>query len=162
MKYKQTLPQTFWIETNKNCFSDETLLLVYLINSPHTNRLGCFRLPLRFVKTDLNYKKVTFTQAFQELIDNNYLVWDGINEWGYLTRFLEWFPLQTYYQTRNLEKNFDVIPENSCVHKIVVGHLLQIPYLARSFRRRLQTIWKNTVVSSKSVKASKEACYQVG
>ena len=141
MKVHKTLPQNFWINTNKTFFSEETLVLVYLIDSPHTNRLGCFRLPLRFIKSDLNYKEGTLTEVFQELIDNNYLIWDDINEWGYLTHFLEWFPIQTYYQARNLEKDFDVIPKNSYIYNGLVKHLLQIPYLDRSFRRRLQAIW---------------------
>jgi hypothetical protein len=144
MKTHPIIHLSFWSDTNKKaCSPPEQVLLIYLANNTHTNRLGCFRLPLRYMAQDLNWTDVFLKRTFNQLINADFLLWDNSNEWGYLTCFLDWFPIKSYYQTKDLERSFNVIPSDCYLRQVLVGHLLQIPYLDRSFRCRLNSDWKS-------------------
>jgi hypothetical protein len=124
MKRYHTIPLNFWVETKRICSSQEQLILLYLINHSYTNRLGCFRLPLHFIAEDLNWTDIFLKSTFNKLINAGYLIWDGNEEWGYLTGFLEWFPIRHYYQAREIERVFNTIPEACNLIQMLIGHLL--------------------------------------
>lgn len=45
----------FWLKQNVLSWSDSAKLLgLYLLTCPHCNLLGCFRLPIGYVASDLN------------------------------------------------------------------------------------------------------------
>jgi len=46
----------FWLKQNVLSWSDSAKLLgLYLLTCPHCNLLGCFRLPIGYVASDLNW-----------------------------------------------------------------------------------------------------------
>jgi hypothetical protein len=48
----------FWINSDVQLLSPNAkLLALYLLTSPHTNMLGCFRLPIGYVVEDLQLDK---------------------------------------------------------------------------------------------------------
>ena len=148
MKTQKEIPACFWAESrSSDLCNDEKLLLIYLISHPTTNRLGCVRLPLRYMAYDLEWSEEYVKSCFNELIRFNFLVWDPGTEWTYLTDFLDWFPIKNSYQGKYIEQIFNEIPENTIVFTLVVGHLLKISYLDKVFRERLINCWN---------KASKE------
>ena len=50
------------------CLSNEAkLLALYLLTGPHTNMLGCFRLPASYVAEDLGWDLKTVSKRFNEL-----------------------------------------------------------------------------------------------
>ncbi|MDQ8039617.1 MAG: hypothetical protein REH83_04345 [Rickettsiella sp.] len=153
MKLLKEIPACFWAESISGILNnDEKLLLIYLISHPTTNRLGCFRLPSRYMAYDLKWPEEYAHNCFNKLIRFNYLVWDHFTEWTYLMDFLDWFPIKNSYQGKSIEHVFNEIPEDSIVFKLVVGHLLQIPYLDKVFRERLINCWQN--ISKKEDKKS--------
>ncbi|WP_010597643.1 hypothetical protein [Rickettsiella massiliensis] len=146
MKVLKEIPACFWAESKTGYLeTHEKLLLIYLISHPVTNRLGCFRLPLRYMAYDLEWSEQYTTACFNKLIRFNFLIWDPITEWSYLTDFLNWFPIKNSYQGKYIEHVFEEIPETAIIFKIVVGHLLQISYLDKIFRQRLISCWKKTL-----------------
>ena len=159
MKAHLSIPPNFWSDTNKKaCSPPEQVLLLYLANNIHTNRLGCFRLPLKYMAQDLNWTDVFLKRTFNQLINADFLLWDSVSEWGYLTHFLDWFPIKNYYQAKDLERIFNIIPSDCYLLQVLVGHLLQVPYLDRSFRSRLNGYWKSCIPFegySKPIKSEK-------
>lgn len=144
MKVQKEIPIFFW-EESKACelSTHEKLLLIYLISHPATNRLGCFRLPLRYIANDLEWSKESTQCCFNALIEFNFLIWDATTEWSYLTDFLDWFPIKNSYQGHEIEHVFNEIPYRNTFFKVLVGHLLQIPYLDKIFRQHLVGCWEN-------------------
>ena len=143
MKLFKEIPTCFWTESKAGYLSSqEKLLFIYLISHPATNRLGCFRLPLRYMAYDLEWSEQWARSCFNKLIDFNFLAWDRHHEWGYLTDFLDWFPIRNHYQGKHIEPVFNELPEDTILFKWVVGHLLQTPYLDKLFRERLINYWK--------------------
>lgn len=54
----------FWITPDlQSISSDAKLLGVYLLTSPHTNMLGCFRLPIGYISEDLRWDKTRVEQG---------------------------------------------------------------------------------------------------
>ena len=121
MKTSKEIPAYFWAKSKAGYLStQEKLLLIYLISHPTTNRLGCFRLPLRYMAYDLEWSEQYTQTCFNKLIDFNFLVWNTKTEWAYLTDFLDWFPIKNSYQGKYVEQVFNEIPENAILFKLIV------------------------------------------
>ena len=64
----------FWEYANKHHLSDQaSLLAIYLLTGPHSNMLGCIRLPDGYITEDLRWDIQTVKNAFKQLIDINAL-----------------------------------------------------------------------------------------
>lgn len=119
------------------------LLAVYLLTGPHTNMLGCFRLPIGYVAEDLNWDGQTVSQAFSELAQINFLIRDTESHWILITHFLAWNPIENPNQGKSLSKLFKRVPHQTTVFKPLLKILLaHTKYLDKDFQNHLATLSK--------------------
>lgn len=143
MKPLKEFPANFWSHCKLGSLeSQEKLLLVYLISHPTTNRLGCLRWPIRYMTSDLEWPEKKTRMYLNALIDFKYVIWDAENEWLYIRDFLDWFPIKNRYQAKYIEHAFNTLPSETILLKVLVGHLLQMPYLDKHFREQLVDCWQ--------------------
>lgn len=84
----------FWSDLALQSLSTHAkLLAVYLLTGPHTNMLGCFRLPIGYVAEDLKWDEETVHSAFSELEQIEFLIRDTKSSWVLITHFLDGNPI---------------------------------------------------------------------
>ncbi|MCH9754381.1 MAG: hypothetical protein K0U11_00760, partial [Gammaproteobacteria bacterium] len=84
----------FWSDIAlQNLSTHAKLLAVYLLTGPHTNMLGCFRLPTGYVAEDLKWNEETVYNAFSELDQIRFLIRDPESNWILIINFLDWNPI---------------------------------------------------------------------
>lgn len=106
-----SVQSTFWTSPTTHGMSDEAKLLsLYLIAGPHTNALGCFRLPDGYVMEDLQWSAEKVTKAFSELLQRGFATRCEGSRWVFIHSFLRF--------------NFSPSPNGT---KHVTGLLLQVP-----------------------------------
>jgi len=132
----------FWSDSSlQNLSTHVKLLAVYLLTGPHTNMLGCFRLPLGYVSEDLKWDGETVCKAFAELAQIRFLVRDPESNWILITHFLDWNPIENPNQGKSLSKLFNRVPPLSMVFKPIIKILLnQTKYLDERFKNHLTTL----------------------
>src|SRR5580692_7444375 len=93
----------FWSDVAlQNLSTHAKLLAVYLLTGPHTNMLGCFRVPMGYVAEDLQWDRETVSVAFTELARVNFLIRDDESSWICITNFLQWNPIENPNQAKSL------------------------------------------------------------
>jgi len=73
--------------------SNGKLLAAYLLTGPHSNGLGCFRVPLGYVMADLGWDKKTVSKGFEDLIDSGFCLRCNDTEWVIMPKYLKWNPI---------------------------------------------------------------------
>lgn len=134
----------FWSNPDIQELSSEAkLLALYLLTGPHTNMLGCFRLPVGYVAEDLKWSAETVSKRFAELFQKGFVTRDEATGWVLIPRFLEWNPIDNPNQAKSLCKLFNQIPEKSFIYKDLIEVLLtHSKYFEEPFRNRLETLSK--------------------
>ncbi|EDP46552.1 hypothetical protein [Rickettsiella grylli] len=132
----------FWSDLAlQNLSTHAKLLAVYLLTGPHTNMLGCFRLPIGYVAEDLKWNGETVYQVFSELSQVKFLIRDTESNWILITHFLDWNPIENPNQGKSLSKLFKRVPTQSMVFRpLIVSLLAQNKHLDEGFKNHLATL----------------------
>lgn len=132
----------FWSDIAlQNLSTHAKLLAVYLLTGPHTNMLGCFRLPTGYVAEDLKWNEETVYNAFSELDQIRFLIRDPESNWILIINFLDWNPIENPNQGKSIVKLFKRVPHQSTVSKAIIKILLdQTKYLDEGFKNHLATL----------------------
>jgi hypothetical protein len=64
-----------------------------MITGPHSNALGCYRLPEGYIQTDLRWGAETVAAAFAEVEGVGLVIRDASRGWVFLPEFLRWNPI---------------------------------------------------------------------
>lgn len=84
------LPTEFWRDPKIRSLEPRTrLVAVYLYAGPHTNAIGCFRLPLSYIEEDLAIQRRFVQKAVKELVDISFLRFDDDSRYFVLNNFLQ-------------------------------------------------------------------------
>lgn len=114
---------TFWTSDSTRTLSDNgKVLALYLLTGPHSNIIGCFRLPDGYVAEDLGWNPQTVSEGFTELFRKGFATRDSGSKWVIINNYLKWNPLENPNQTKSALRAFEQVPD-SCAVK---------PLLARS------------------------------
>jgi|GEM_PF-1314138 len=132
----------FWASLDTQQLSDQgKLLAIYLLTGPHSNMLGCFRLPDGYITADLKWNIETVKKAFQELFRSQFLTRDDPSGWLIIHKFLKWNPIQNSKQGVGVQRLFDLVPhENRVLKPLIRGLLTYGTYLNEGFVNRLHTL----------------------
>ena len=85
----------FWLKQNVLSWSDSAKLLgLYLLTCPHCNLLGCFRLPIGYVASDLNWDEQQVAKALNELEQDQFLIRCEESGWTLIRSFLKHNPIE--------------------------------------------------------------------
>lgn len=136
----------FWQGSDTQKLSDQgKLLAIYLLTGPHSNMLGCLRLPSGYIKEDLKWSSEGVKNAFCELSSIGFLTRDEDSGWLVIHHFLRWNPIQNPGQAIAVEKIFNLVSDQSTVFKPLLNSLLTYgKFLKDSFTDRL-IVLKNTL-----------------
>jgi uncharacterized phage protein (TIGR02220 family) len=148
----------FWENSDIQNLSDQSkLLAIYLLTGPHSNMLGCFRLPDGYITEDLKWEIQNAKKSFHKLSEINFLTRDCNSSWVSIHQFLKWNPIQNPRQGIGIQKLFDMVPTKSMVFKPLVNSLLTYgKYLDKGFIDRLHTLQNSTETLSEDCAADKE------
>lgn len=107
---------TFWTSDDIRRLSDTArMLALYLLTGPHTNQIGCFRLPDGYVSEDLNWTIETVQKGFAELSENGFANRDEGSKWVFINNFLKWNEIENPNQGKSAIRLFDQVPNSSSV-----------------------------------------------
>jgi hypothetical protein len=139
-----TVHTQFWIHPVYSRLSvSAKLIAVYLLTCPHTNMLGCFRLPEEYIAVDLLLDKSSVHKALEELTKVNFLSVDFQHGWILIHSFLEWNPIENPNQAKNIIKIFEKTPSQLNIYPKLIEILSTISeQFDEGFQDRLQTLLK--------------------
>jgi hypothetical protein len=111
---------SFWTSQDIRALSDDgRTLAAYLLTSPHSNMLGCFRVPVAYVAEDLGWGMERVQEGFGELTSNHFATFNEGSKWVVIHKFLKWNQPENPNVVRAAEKLFDQIPTSSGVKSIL-------------------------------------------
>jgi hypothetical protein len=103
----------FWIHPDIQDMDDGSkLLAAYLLTGPHSNALGCYRLPDGYVIADLQWSKETVAKRFDNLCRIGFAVRDEGSGFVFVRRFLRWNRIQNTNVGKHVAKLLELVPEN--------------------------------------------------
>lgn len=158
MRVYGSVQLSFWENSAFQSVSDQAkLLAIYLLTGPHSNMLGCFRLPEGYIKEDLGWSTDTVNETFQELSEIDFLTRDHKSSWIVIHQFLKWNPIQNPRQGVGIRKLFDLVNPSSTVYKPLVNSLLMFgKYLDKGFLDGLDTLKNSVETLSEDCAADKD------
>lgn len=114
----------FWSDPKVLQLSDQAkILMVYLITGPHSNSLGCMRVPTGYIQDDLNWERDTVETRCEELVKQGLVHRDWKTGWTLLPRFLKHNPPANNSVAANLEKLFRKVPDEVAIYPSLVEAL---------------------------------------
>jgi hypothetical protein len=130
----------FWANSGVQQLSDrEKLLALYMLTGPHSNSLGCFRLPPSYVSADLCWSLAAASKAIRALEKIDFAYFDNDTSWLFLPRHLHWNKIENPNQGKNLASLFDLVPPGVWFYSELMKAILEQPkYLPEGFCERLQ------------------------
>lgn len=140
------LHTTFWTsDTTRGLSNEGKLLAMYLLLGPHTNMIGCFRLPEGYVSEDLGWGSEKVLKAFAELSRNGFATHDSASKWVFIHSFLKWNPVDNPNQGKAAAKLFDHIPNGNQIKFLVAKQLAEFEEklpegCLEPFRKGLETL----------------------
>lgn len=122
------LPTEFWKDEQLQSLPVPTrLIAAYLYSSPHTNSIGCFRLPLSYISEDLHIQQRFVVKAVKELTAILFLQFDPPSKYFAITDFIsarakKWLANPNNYiaATRELEEIPDSVPFKSEIRRQLI------------------------------------------
>ena len=103
----------FWSSSELRAVSVEAkLLAAYLLSSPHTNMIGCFRLPHAYASADLNLTVGRIGELMGELETAGFAQYDAAEMWVIMPRFLKFNRIENPNQAKAAAALVARVPEN--------------------------------------------------
>jgi hypothetical protein len=103
---------SFWTSRDiRSMTEDGRTLAAYLLTSPHSNMLGCFRIPPAYVSEDLGWDMERVRKGFAELFAKGWATLSEGSNWIVIHKFLKWNQPENPNVVKAAEKLFDQIPD---------------------------------------------------
>jgi hypothetical protein len=114
----------FWTSTDIASLSvGAKLIAAYLLSSPHTTMIGCFRLPLAYIVDDVGMPSEMVAEGLLELSRNGFITRDEGLSLILIPNFLRWNQIENPNQGKAAAKLVEQIPRNSSVYAELVDIL---------------------------------------
>lgn len=129
----------FWTHGAIQSLSDHAkLLALYLLTGPHTNMLGCFRLPVGYICEDMGWQTQQVFKQLKELADIDFAYYDTSYYWLMIPQFLTWNPVENPNQGKSIRRLFEQVTKKICFFSDLVKILLaHDKYLEETFKENL-------------------------
>lgn len=107
---------SFWTDPDIQSLSDQAKALAcYLLTGPHSNGLGCYRLPDGYIVADFGWSSETVSKAFGELFAIGFAKRCERTQFVLLPKFLKWNPISNGNVATARIKEFETVPKKSDV-----------------------------------------------
>jgi hypothetical protein len=104
---------SFWTSaTIRGLTDDGRILAAYLLTSPHTNMIGCFRLPDGYACDDLGWPADRVSKAFSDLDGAGFASRTSTTKWVLIHKFLKWSPVKGPKQAKGAANLLLQVPED--------------------------------------------------
>lgn len=132
----------FWIDPELQSLSDEAVLLaVYLMTGPHSNGLGCYRLPDGYIQADRGWTPETIKKAFGELSDKGFAYRCERTGFVIIPNFLRWNPITNANVATAREREFYLVPKTFEHYSLLVQSLIEHgKHWSKGFLNHLETL----------------------
>lgn len=85
----------FWEDEKIAPLSDSAkLLALYCLTGEHSNAIGCYRLPIGYIQTDLRWDAEKSQAALNELIASGFIIYDESTQFILIPNYLEHNPIE--------------------------------------------------------------------
>lgn len=132
---------SFWQKASEEGWSNDAMLLgAYLLTGPHSNGIGCYRLPDGYVSDDLGWTPERVSKGFAELFGKGFC-----NRFGtvvLIPKFLRWNPISNGNVAKARQQEFEAIPSEEAKSAAALALLEFGNHWANPFRNRLETLSK--------------------
>jgi len=146
MRVYGAIQTRFWTNPEIENLSDQAkLLATYLLSSPHTNMLGCFRIPIGYISEDLKWNNEKVRQALADLISIHFISRDEASGWVIIHNFLKFHPIENPNQGKSAEIIFDDIPKDLIFLPELMEKIIEhggAKHLKEGFRNSFGTVSK--------------------
>lgn len=135
---------SFWSHPEVALLSnDAKLLAVYLLTGPHSNGLGCYRLPDGYIQADLGWCSKTVSKGFSELFEIGFAKRCERTFYVLMPNFLQWNEIANPNVAKSREKEFSTISSKSTIYKDLCDSLrAHGKHFSEAFLNRLETLSK--------------------
>ena len=117
---------SFWGHPDIVPLSDHAkLLALYLLTGPHSNGLGCYRLPDGYAQTDLGWSPETLSKAFRDLTESGFCKRCKATSYVLIPGFLKWNPISNPKVAKARQREFDDIPSSFSLFQELSAQLLE-------------------------------------
>ncbi|MGN6657068.1 MAG: hypothetical protein ACTHJ9_17245 [Rhodanobacter sp.] len=117
---------SFWTsEDIRQLGEDGRTLAAYLLTSPHSNMLGCFRCPIAYISDDLRWPIERVREGFAKLSQRVWATFEEGSGWVVIHKFLKWNQPENPNVVRAAEKLFAQIPGNCGVKSILAWSIAE-------------------------------------
>jgi hypothetical protein len=114
----------FWeSESLRELSVQAKFLALYLLTSPHTNAIGCFRLPVAYIGHDTSLTKEALEKAFAELRLAKFALPCERAPWIYIPNYLRHNPPENPNVWRKCVKELDALPGEITAASIIAAEL---------------------------------------
>lgn len=132
----------FWVHPKiKELSHNAKLLAAYLISGPHSNGLGCYRLPLQYINSDLNWRTSTATKAMRELSEIDFCDYCESTQIVFMPNFMRWNSFKNKNVATARQKEFNQLPSNLRFMERLACSCLEFgEHWSKQFENHLQTV----------------------
>lgn len=121
----------FWIDEDVKKLSDSAkLLALYLLTSPHSNAVGCFRLPDGYIAGDLDWPVGQVELTMHELLAMGFCIRCNATGFLMIRNYLRFNPIENPNVGKAVARTVEAIPKNT----VLMGPLYDA---LKPFRERL-------------------------
>ncbi len=102
---------SYWTDPDIQGLPDVAKLLgAYLMTGPHSNGLGCYRLPNGYIQADLGWSSDTVSEGFQALSEIGFAHRCENTDFVVIPKFLRWNPVPNESAAKARIKEFEQVP----------------------------------------------------
>jgi len=107
----------FWSSEDTQPLSERAKLFAcYLLTGPHSNGLGCYKLPDGYINADFGWSSETIAEVFLELFQIGFVERCESTWFVLLPNFLRWNPISNSNIAKARVKEFDLVPKKASIH----------------------------------------------
>jgi hypothetical protein len=138
------IQSSFWTHPDIQTLCDQgKLLATYLLTGPHSNGLGCFRVPNGYLSGDLGWDQKTISKGFAELFEIGFAMRCEQSSYVLIPKYLHWNPIANANVAKAREKEFAQIPKTISIYSELCKSILDYGnYLDNRFETVLERYTK--------------------
>lgn len=135
---------SFWTDPDIQRLSDGAArLAAYLLTGPHSNGIGCYRLPDGYVIADFGWALETVSERFAELFEIGFCKRCERTDYVFMPKFLRWNQIANGNVASAREKEFCVVPQKFSFYQELAEVLIKYGrHFKEPFANRLETVSK--------------------
>lgn len=135
---------SFWTDPDIQGLSDQARALAcYLLTGPHSNGLGCYRLPDGYIYADFGWDQETVSKGFAELFAIGFCNRCTSTNFVLIPKFLHWNPISNSNVAKAREKEFRTVPQKAQIYQELMLSMSEYgKYWSKGLVNRFETLSK--------------------